>query len=247
MVCFYLLAVFLNPFISLEVARQSIAQRGHGKSLSERLSASLWREIIWKWGKGHLWNEVRFSLKEKKKRERGITRSGCDLSKVRRSPRAQRRGRGDPKDWFHLRLWLPYYNSLYLIIHLDAMPSASDASLYAVEISHEAPDLPRRKPQRAPKGRRIHLQGNIIICDLAWDHLSRIVCTQSRGNFFPACMQLRQGGKREYDLDPADATGSFISRTPCRLWGSPCVNIFSLFHSEVPASRLRKKTGPGQE
>lgn len=69
-----------------------MAQRGHGKSLSERLSASLWREIIWKSGKGHLWNEVCFSLKERMKR--GITRSGCDLSKARRSLRPQWRGRG---------------------------------------------------------------------------------------------------------------------------------------------------------
>lgn len=65
-------------------------------SLYQRDSASLWCEIIWKWGKGHLWNEVHFSLKEKKKK-RGITQSGCDLSKERRSPRPQRRGRGDPK------------------------------------------------------------------------------------------------------------------------------------------------------
>lgn len=78
------------------MARQSVAWRGHGKSLSERLSASLWREIIWKWRKGHLWNEVCFSLKEKNKREE-ITRSGCDLSKAWRRPRPQRRGRGDPK------------------------------------------------------------------------------------------------------------------------------------------------------
>lgn len=107
------------------------------------------------------------------------------------------------EDWFHLRLWLPYYNSLYLIIHLDAMPSASDASLYAVEISHEAPDLPRRKPQRAPKGRRIHLQGNIIICDLAWDHLSRIVCTQSRGNFFSPMHAAQAGRKKRIWFGPS--------------------------------------------
>lgn len=55
------------------------------------------------------------------------------------------------EDWFHLRRWLPYYNSLFLIIHLDAMPSASDASLYAVEISHGAPDLPNRKPRQASR------------------------------------------------------------------------------------------------
>lgn len=218
MVCFYLLASFLNPFISSDVARQPMARRGHGKSLSESLCASLKHEIIWKWGKGHLWNEVRSSLKGKNKREE-ITLSGCDLSKASEAPEAPAERTRRYEDWFQLRRRLPYCTSFYRIIHLNAMPSASDSPLYAVEISHKAPDLPCRKPHRALKGRRIHLQGNIIICDLAWDPLSRIVCTQSRGNFFPPCMRLRQGRKREYDLDRADAAGSFISWMPRRLWG----------------------------
>lgn len=213
---------------------QSTAWRGHSKSLSEKLSASFWREIIWKWGEGHLWNEVRLHLKEKKKK-RGITRSVCDLSKARRSPRPQWWGRGDPKiDSTSVAGFPTVIPSIWSFI---SMLCWAHPTLLCMQWRFRTrPQISCAASPPGSRERRIHLQENIIICDLAWDHLSPIVCTQSQGNFFsPTCMQLIQGGKREYDLDPADATGSFISRTPCRLWGFG-VNISRLFHSEVLAS-----------
>lgn len=74
-----------------------MAQRGHGKSLSERLCFSL----VWNNLKMRKRSLVKWGLLQseggKKKRKRGITQSGCDLSKARRRPRPQWRGRGDLK------------------------------------------------------------------------------------------------------------------------------------------------------
>lgn len=111
------------------------------------------------------------------------------------------------------------------------MPSASDAFLYAAEILHEAPDLWRRKPHQAPKGRRIHLQENIIICDLAWDPLSRIVCTQSRGNFFSLMHAAQAGRKKRIWFGPGWCCRVIYQPNASSPLGFS-VNISRLFHSE---------------
>lgn len=174
---------------------QSTAWRGHSKSLSEKLSASFWREIIWKWGEGHLWNEVRLHLKEKKKK-RGITRSVCDLSKARRSPRPQWWGRGDPKiDSTSVAGFPTVIPSIWSFI---SMLCWAHPTLLCMQWRFRTrPQISCAASPPGSRGRRIHLQENIIICDLAWDHLSPIVCTQSQGNFFPPHMHAAYSGRKK--------------------------------------------------
>lgn len=224
MVCFYLLAGFLNPFISSDAARQPMARRGHGKSLSERLCASLRHEIIWKWGKGHFWNEVRSSLKGKNKREE-ITLSGRDLGKARRRPRPQQKGRGDTTidsgSVAGFPTVLPSIRSFF------SMLCRAHPILLCMQwrfrtrpqISHDA----------NPTGlwREEEYTYRETSLSVIWLRtLSPELCVRKVAViFFPPCMRLRQGRKREYDLDPADAAGSFISWMPRRLLGFG-VNFF---------------------
>lgn len=90
------------------------------------------------------------------------------------------------------------------------------------------------------KGRRIHLQGNIIIRDLAWDLLSRIVCTQSRGNFFPPMHAAQAERKKRIWFGPGWCCRVIYQPNASSPLGFG-VNISRLFHSEVLASWHWKK------
>lgn len=195
-----------------------MAWRGHGKSLSERLCASLWREIIWKWAKGHSWNEVRLSLKEKNKREE-ITRSECDLSKVWRSPRPRWGEQGDPKiDSISVAGFPTVLASIWSFILM--LCRARPMHLCMQWRFRTRPQISRAASPDGLQREEEYTYRETSLSVIWLGTFSPELCVRKVEVIFsPSCMQLRQGGKREYDLDPADAAGSFISRTARRLWG----------------------------